>query len=87
MARYEGTKAPVGSCAPSSDFISTFKYEDSKLSDEVGEVQYSIIPVLADYSHGDESRIVSVINRSSVPAFTIKNIDEKESSINKLKIF
>lgn len=63
MAQYGGVKAPIASVHSFGDYTHYFK--DNQLSARVGKILYSVVPVMIDYSTGNESKSVSVSNRGN----------------------
>lgn len=71
MAELQGIKSTVGTCHNRS-FRGKYYYFDYEVAGEPGAVKYSIIPVLADYTYGDEVAAEEIILESDMPSFTLE---------------
>ena len=71
MAELQGVKSTVGTCHNKS-YRGRYYYFDYEVASEPGAVKYSIIPVLADYTYGDEVAAEEIILESDMPSFTLE---------------
>jgi len=69
MASYNGFKAPIGLSIPdvTDSRRALYSYCDEKLGSVLGEVKYSIIPVLLNGSRGPESPMIKVDSVDNYP--------------------
>jgi hypothetical protein len=71
MAELHGIKSTVGTCHNQS-YQGRYYFFDREVSSEPGTVKYSIIPVLADYTYGNEVSAEEVTLESDMPSFTVE---------------
>ena len=71
MAELQGIKSTVGTCHNKS-IKGRYYYFDYEVAGEPGAVKYSIIPVLSDYTYGDEVAAEEIILESDMPSFTVE---------------
>lgn len=71
MASYQGVKSTIAAVHNLSD-SGEYSVVDLELSDEVGEVSYSVLPVYSNYSYGSEVFANTAVNEVSEPIFKVK---------------
>ena len=71
MAEIHGIKSTVGTCHNIS-YQGKYYFFDREVSSEPGTVKYSIIPVLSDYTYGNEVSAEEVTLESDMPSFTVE---------------
>jgi len=71
MAELHGIKSTVGTCHNMS-YQGKYYFFDKEVSSEPGTVKYSIIPVLSDYTYGNEVSAEEVTLESDMPSFTVE---------------
>lgn len=71
MAELQGVKSTVGTCHNMS-YQGRYYYYDREVASEPGSVKYSIIPVLADYTYGEEVAAEEIVLESDMPSFTVE---------------
>ena len=70
MARFQGVKSTVGTTHNLS-YSGRYYFWDKELSGEPGTIEYSIIPVLADYTYGTEVAAEDITLETSEPSFVV----------------
>jgi len=70
MATYQGVKSTVGTVHNMS-YSGRYFFIDKELSYEPGTIEYSVIPVFADYQYGDEMFAEEVTLNIQEPEFTV----------------
>jgi hypothetical protein len=70
MAKFQGVKSTVGT-SHNMSYSGKYWYVDREISGEPGTVEYSIIPVLADYTYGDEISAEDITLETEEPTFTV----------------
>ena len=70
LAEHEGVKSPIGTVHNMSS-TGKFEYVDDDLGSEIGTTTYSIVPVFADYTYGQESEGVNVTESEEYPVFVV----------------
>ena len=70
MAKFQGIKSTVGT-AHNMSYSGKYWYFDRELSGEPGTVEYSIIPVLSDYTYGSEIMAEDITLETKEPSFTV----------------
>lgn len=70
MARFQGVKSTVGTVHNLS-YHGRYYFFDRELSGETGTIEYSIIPVLADYTYGNEVTAEDVTLETTEPTFVV----------------
>ena len=71
MAEIQGIKSTVGTCHNMS-YQGKYYYFDREVASEPGTVKYSIIPVLSDYTYGNEVVAEEIMLESDMPSFTVE---------------
>ena len=69
-AKFQGIKSTIGAVHGFSE-TGNYKLFDWDLSMEPGSIEYSVMPVYADYTYGDEVKTSTIIRESSEPKFAI----------------
>jgi len=70
MARFQGIKSTIGAVHGFSE-SGNYRLFDRDLSMEPGSMEYSVIPVYADYTYGEEVETSTIILESTEPKFAI----------------
>jgi hypothetical protein len=70
MARFQGVKSTVGTVHNMS-WSGRYYFFDRELSGEPGTIEYSVIPVLADYTYGTEVTAEEITLETSEPSFVV----------------
>ena len=70
MAKFQGIKSTVGT-SHNFSYAGKYWYYDQELAGEPGTIEYSIIPVLSDYTYGDEVSAGDVTLETEEPTFTV----------------
>ena len=70
MARFQGVKSTVGTVHNLS-YSGRYYFFDRELSGEPGTIEYSVIPVLADYTYGNEVTAEDITLETSEPSFVV----------------
>ena len=71
MAEIQGIKSTVATCHNMS-YQGKYYYFDREVASEPGVVKYSIIPVLSDYTYGNEVVAEEIMLESDMPSFTVE---------------
>jgi hypothetical protein len=70
MARFQGIKSTVGTTHNIS-YGGQYYFIDKELSGEPGTIEYSVTPVLSDYTYGTEVNAKDIMNETAEPSFIV----------------